>query len=126
MKIKNIIVCILVLLTNLMNVGVDLKDYEKLKINNVASIKPSDLPHEFGEGAFKTVDEFIRKTAMLNYEWVIYFDFITGEILKCGKGEMNKVQIDFEDGEFEGHNVASLHNHPISAFSPPPVKILEF
>lgn len=119
MKIKNIIVCILVLLTNLVNVGVDLTDYEKLKINNVASIKPSDLPSEFGEGAFKTVDEFIRKTAMLNYEWVIYFDFITGEILKCGKGEMNKVQIDFEDGEFEGHNVASLHNHPISAFSPP-------
>ena len=39
MKIKNIIVCILVLLTNLVNVGVDLTDYEKLKINNVASIK---------------------------------------------------------------------------------------
>lgn len=119
MKIKNILICIVVLLINLVNGGVDFKDYEKLKINDVASIKTSDLPQEFGKSAFKTVDEFIRKTAKLNYEWVIYFDFITGEILKCGKGEMNKVQIDFEDGEFDGHNVASLHNHPSSAFSPP-------
>lgn len=119
MKIENIIICIVVLLTNLVNVCVDFKDYEKLKINDIASIKPSDLPSEFGEGAFKTVDEFIRKTDKLNYEWVIYFDYGTGEILKCGKGEMNEVQIDFADGEFEGHNVASLHNHPISAFSPP-------
>ena len=90
-----------------------------MKINDVDSIKPLDLPQEFDECAFKTVDEFIRKTSKLNYEWVIYFDYVTGEILKCGKGEINEVKIDFEDGEFEGHNVASLHNHPISAFSPP-------
>lgn len=72
MKIKNIIICIVVLLFNLVNVGVDFKDYEKLKVDDVASIKASDLPQEFGEGAFKTVDEFIRKTAKLDYEWVIY------------------------------------------------------
>lgn len=119
MRTKSCIICIVVLLINLVNIGADFKDYDKLKINEVSSIKSSDLPSEFGAGAFKTVDEFIRKTAMLNYEWIIYFDFITGEILKCGKGEMNEVQIDFEDGEFDGHNIASLHNHPISAFSPP-------
>ena len=68
MKIKSSIICIVILLINLVNKSVDFKDYEKLKINDVASIKSSDLPFEFGEGAFKTVDEFIKKTRFLDYE----------------------------------------------------------
>ena len=60
MKIKNIFIGFIVLLINLVNVGVDFKDYEKLKVNDVASIKASDLPFEFGEGAFKMIDEFIK------------------------------------------------------------------
>jgi len=119
MKIKNIIVCILVLLTNLVNVDVDLKHYEKLKINNVASIKPSDLPSEFGEGAFKTVDEFIKKTCFLDFEWVIYFDYITGEILKGVSGMKDNVSLDFDGDKFEGYHIASIHNHPADVYSPP-------
>lgn len=75
--------CIVVLLTNLVNIDVDFKDYENLKINNVPSINPMDLPMEFGEDAFRTVDEFIKKTHYLDCEWVIHFDYVTGEILKC-------------------------------------------
>ncbi|WP_296790694.1 hypothetical protein [uncultured Methanobrevibacter sp.] len=76
MKIKNIIICIVVLLTNLINIDVDFKEYANLKINNVPSINLTDLPLEFGEGAFKIVDEFIKKTHYLDCEWVIYFDYI--------------------------------------------------
>ena len=48
------------------------------------------------------------------------FDYDTGKIIKCAKGQTNKVVIDFEDGEFEGHHIASIHNHPaIDSFSPP-------
>lgn len=85
MEIKNIIICIVVLLSNLGNIDVDFKDYENLEINNVPSISQMDLPLEFGGGAFKTVDEFIKKTHFLDCEWVIHFDYITGEILKCKK-----------------------------------------
>ena len=119
MKIENIIICIVVLLTNLVNIGVDFKDYEKLEINDVDSIKPSDLPQEFGVGAFKTVDEFIKKTRFLDCEWVIYFDYLSGEILKCVSEGKDNVSFNFESGEFEGHHVASIHNHPADVYSPP-------
>lgn len=111
--------CIVVLLTNLVNIDVDFKDYENLKINNVPSINPMDLPMEFGEDAFRTVDEFIKKTHYLDCEWVIHFDYITGEILKCKKGGKDNVSVTFEEGEFEGHPVASIHNHPSDVYSPP-------
>ena len=109
----------IVIMTALVNMGVDFKDYEKLKINDVASIKASDMPCEFGEGAFKTVDEFIKKTHYLDCEWVIHFDYITGEILKCKKGGKDNVALNFEDSEFDGHHVASIHNHPLDVYSPP-------
>lgn len=104
-------------MTALVNMGVDFKDYEKLKINNVASIKESDMPFEFGEGAFKTVDEFIKKTHYLDCEWVIHFDYVTGEILKCKKGGKDNVSVTFEEDEFGGHPVASIHNHPKDVLS---------
>lgn len=49
----------------------------------------------------------------------IYFDYVTGEILKCAKGENDNVSITFREGEFEGYHVASIHNHPKNIFSPP-------
>ena len=104
----------------------DFERYRKLKIEDVSSISPDDLPNEFSAKSFKTVDEFIKKTKNLDYECVIYFDYITGEILKCAVGEINTVVIIFDKDEFKGKNVASIHNHPDDVFSLLLVKILEF
>lgn len=41
---------------------------------------------EFSENALKTINEFIKKTYDLEYEIVLYFDYVTGEILKCAIG----------------------------------------
>lgn len=60
-----------------------------------------------------------KKTRGLDYEWVLYFDYVSGEILRCASGESNNVEMHFEDGEFEGNHVASIHNHPKEALSPP-------
>ena len=96
----------------------DFEKYKKLKIEDVPSISQNDLPDEFSPKSFKTVDEFIKKTRNLDYECVIYFDYYTGEILKCAFGDGSDVSIDFDD-EFEDNHVASIHNHPANVFSPP-------
>ena len=62
-----------------------------LKIKDVPSIKRTDLPSEFSDEAFKIVDEFIRKTIDLNYEILIYFDYVEGKILKCKNWKRNKM-----------------------------------
>ena len=97
----------------------DFEKYINLKIEDVSSISVNDLPEEFSLRAFKTVDEFIKKTRNSDYEWVIYFDYVTGEILRCVMGKVNTVVIVFEKDEFLGKNVASIHNHPDEVFSPP-------
>ena len=99
-----------------------LEEYEKLKIENVPSIKREDLPDEFNDVVFKIVDEFIRKTRNLDYEIIMYFDYITGEILKCVKGTSDNVKIVFNDDELKGFNVASIHNHPKELLSAPSSK----
>jgi hypothetical protein len=105
---------------SLLNIGIDYDEYNDLENKNVAIIKKEDLPSEFGDNAYRTIVEFIQKTKFLDYEWAIFFDYTTGEILKCAKGMINKVKIDFEEGEFEGRHIASIHNHPaIDSFSPP-------
>lgn len=119
MKIRSILIYMIVMLVSMLNIGNDFDDYQKLKIENVSSIKREDLPDEFGEGAFKTIDEFIRKTRNLDYEVVVYFDYITGKILKYAKGDSDKVKLIFEEKEFEGCNVAFIHNHPKNSLSPP-------
>ena len=40
----------------------DFEKYINLKIEDVSSISVNDLPEEFSLRAFKTVDEFIKKT----------------------------------------------------------------
>jgi len=122
MNTKKFIICLLFLIVNLFDLGSDFDDYQKLEIQNVSSITREDLPSEFSDEAFKTVDEFIRKTRDLNFEFVIYFDYITGEILKCVKGASNNVKMVFEDDEFDGYHVASIHNHPKDLLSPPSSK----
>ena len=83
------------------------------------SIKKENLPKEFSDLALETINKFIEKTYLLDYECMIYFDYMTGETLKCAIGKSNKVKIKFKKEEFEGHHVASLHNHPSHVFSPP-------
>ena len=98
------------------------ESYSKLNLENCVSVKRQDLPDEFSDEAFKTVDEFVKKTYLLDFECVLYFDYLTGEILGCAMGDVDKVKINFSDGEFEGHQVASIHNHPSNVFSPPSAK----
>lgn len=40
----------------------DFEKYNELKIEDVSSISPNDLPQEFSSNSFKTIDEFIKKT----------------------------------------------------------------
>ena len=77
------------------------------------------MPQDFSDKAFEVVDEFIRKTVDINYEILLYFDYITGEILKCKIGEKNRIKLDFEENELKKHQIASIHNHPKSVYSPP-------
>ena len=93
--------------------------YKKLILDNTISIKREDLPGEFGENAFETVNEFIKKTRNLDYECVMYFDYITGEILQFAMGGLNNVKLTFDKHVFESHNVASIHNHLKNVLSPP-------
>ena len=124
MKIKNIFICLIVLLAGIFDVECD--EYSKLENNHDISIKREDLPEEFSDEAYKTVVDFIQKTRGLDYEWVLYFDYVTGEILRCASGESNKVKISFSEGEFEGRHIASIHNHPENVYSPPSDDILEY
>ena len=93
--------------------------YRNLKCGDFPSIRRQDLPDEFSDLAFITIDEFIKKTYNLSYECLIYFDYITGEIIRCAMGKLDGVDLTFDDEEFKGYNVASLHNHPEGVFSPP-------
>ena len=117
---KKIIIVIIYILISAPNKiqKTDLDKYLELKINKSLSIKKEDLPSEFSDNAFKVVDEFIKKTIDLNYEILVYFDYITGEILKCKIGKINNVKININNKEFENHNVASIHNHHKSVYTP--------
>lgn len=93
--------------------------YKKLKIKKNPSIKKSDLPFEFSDNTFNVVDEFIKKTIGIDYEILLYFDYITGEILKCKIGSKTNVELQFEENEFNGKHVASIHNHTKDMYTPP-------
>jgi hypothetical protein len=58
--------------------------YRHLPIDwSLAPITKDDLPEEFSPQAVKTVDMFRRKTIGLQNECMIYFDYITGNIVSC-------------------------------------------
>ena len=97
----------------------DFEKYKKLELNDGPSIRKSDLPKDFSNKAFEIVDEFIKKIADLDYEILIFFDYMTGEILKCKRGGENNVEIDFENEEFNGKHVASIHNHTKEMYTLP-------
>lgn len=122
MKFRNFMLVIFILLAGMLGDDSSYEKYDKLKLENCVSIKMEDLPEEFGENAFKTVDEFVKKTFHLDYECLLYFDYVTGEILRCAIGNLDSVNIIHDDNEFDGCHVASIHNHPANVFSPPSAK----
>ena len=95
------------------------EEYRKLEKDENISIRLDDLPKEITPEAYETIVEFIQKTKNLEYECIMYFDYVTGQILKFETGLKDKVKIEFGDGEFEGFHVASIHNHPPGVYSPP-------
>lgn len=119
MKIRNIVLYVIVIL--MLNVlrKSGCEDYDALKLNGNKSLKLEDLPCDFTNEALITVNDFIRKTDGLNREFVIHFDYITGEIINCASGILNHVEFDIKDEDIKGKNVASIHNHPIEVLSPP-------
>lgn len=107
----------MVLLTLLVNNSY--KRYEKLEKDEKISIRLEDLPDEFTQESLDIIIEFIQKTKNLKYECIMYFDYVTRQILKFEMGKKDKVKIEFSDDEFEDFNVASIHNHPPNVYSPP-------
>lgn len=100
----------------------DYEKYRKIKVYDVPSINKSDLHSEFSEKAFRLVDEFIRKTSNLDYEIVIFFDYLTGKIIKYGIGNNNAIKIEYEDDEFNDKHITSIHNHTKDMYTPPSYK----
>ncbi len=121
MKFKKIVQMILNFLTIMItgNQSKSLEKYLKLEIKCNSLIRRDDLPSEFSDEAFNLVDEFIRKTIDLDYEILIIFDYVTGEIVKCTIGSETNVKITFDDDEFKGKKIASIHNHTKDMYTPP-------
>lgn len=121
MKNNNFLVYLIFNVAVLLNVlgNFSFRKYEELETRSTKFITIDDLPSEFSEDALKTINEFIQKTHDLDYEIMMYFDYVTGKILKCVFGDLNSVKIEFIDGEFDGFHVASIHNHPLGVYSPP-------
>jgi hypothetical protein len=118
MKLRNIIYVIVILMLNVLKKS-GCEEYDALKAKGNKSIELKDLPCEFSEEALITINDFIKKTDGLNREFVIHFDYITGEIINCASGMLNHVESDINEEDIKGKHVASIHNHPIEVLSPP-------
>lgn len=98
----------------------DFLEYKILKADkSVKSIRHEDLPKDFCEKACHLVDEFHQKTANENVEWMLYFDYTTGEIIYCWKGQKGNVMGDYENIHVHNRRIASVHNHPLEFYSFP-------
>lgn len=101
----------------------DYSKYRHLLINwSISPITKDDLPDEFSPQAVKTVDMFRRKTVDLPHECMIYFDYISGEIVACSFSDeysFNKVQSLIYTYLIKDMAIASIHNHPLQ-YGPQP------
>lgn len=87
-------------------------EYQRLNVDeNVKSINPRDLPEDFCDEACRVIDDFRRKTACEEVEWVLYVDYRTGEVIYCWKGESGNCDIDWERIHLNGKKIVSIHNH---------------
>lgn len=65
--------------------------YKSLKVDkSLKSINKIDLPDEFCEEACELVNQFRRKTVNLDDEWMLYFDYKTGEVKYCFEGNFGE------------------------------------
>ena len=80
---------------NLKITDTDFYKYRHLPVNGeINPVTGKDLPDEFSAKAVKLVDLFRRKTFDLDYEIMLFFDYITGELIYCfvnDKGNSNEV-----------------------------------
>ena len=98
----------------------DLFEYNKLKLNTlVKTMSKNDLPKDFSQKAIELVNEFHQKTVDEEIEWLLYFDYITGEILYCFKGDDNSTDAILDKLHLINHHVASIHNHTKNLYSFP-------
>ena len=87
-------------------------EYRGLEVDNsVEPIKPDDLPSDFCDEPCRLVDEFHRKTVNENVEWLLYFDYTTGEVIYCWKGDSSGCNGDYNGVHFKGKKIVSIHNH---------------
>ena len=104
---------------------IDYKDAEWIEYKllrpdrSVKSVNPCDLPDEFCDEACRVVDEFHRKTVNQDVEWMLYFDYKTGEVVYCWKGDENNVAGDYIPEFVSNRHIASIHNHPSGVYSFP-------
>lgn len=107
----------------------DYAKYRHLPIDwSLPPITKDDLPDEFSHKAVKTVDMFRRKTIDLPHECMIYFDYISGNIVSCNFSDKNSP--DEVNGIIyryllKNMHIASVHNHPKQYCSPPSGKNFE-
>lgn len=105
--------------------GINLPDkeyieYKLLKADkSVKSINPKDLPDDFCPKACELVDEFHRKTANEDIEWMLYFDYSTGDVIYCWKGKEDTTGGLYDKFNFQDRRIASLHNHSKDYYSFP-------
>ena len=94
--------------------------YKLLKVDkSLKSINRNDLPDDFCDDACNLIDEFRRKTVSEKVEWLMYFDYKTGEIVYCWRGEEGKCSSDIDRKNFVGKNIATIHNHTGKYYSFP-------
>lgn len=86
MYIEKFFLIISSILTLLVDNG-PFREYNELEKDETISIRLEDLPDEFTNESHDTVVEFIQKTKNLEYECIMYFDYVTGEMLKFAIGK---------------------------------------
>ena len=105
--------------------GIEIEDYDWIKYKSLKkdkslkAINYSDLPSDFCEKACDLVDEFRRKTVNENVEWMLYFDYTTGETVYCWEGEEDKCGGIYDKKYFKDRHIASIHSHPKGYYSFP-------
>lgn len=84
------------------------------------------MPEDFCEEACRLVDEFHKKTVNEKVEWMLYFDYTTGEVIYCWKGENGNVEADSDKTYLQQKSIASVHSHTNNLYSFPSPEILIF